>query len=189
MKTPSITLAAFALFAVGCVEPTPTGPEASARTLTGGPLFANQGNGVVHRVSVGGHDADINPVIGIRADKNFSLIAIEHGDGSVTGQWIDIFGKDLDGNPAGGVHIDVDCLSVVGNQATIGGVITNGTSQGVDVTGQRALTRVWDNGKSANDPPDEISFSYFPTGNIRTCTAPGFTLARLVMTDGQVTVD
>jgi hypothetical protein len=189
MKTPSITLAAFALFAVGCTEPTPTSPEASTRPSIGTPSFSNQGNGVVHRVSVGGHDADIfNPPFIIRADKNFSLIAIEHGDGSVTGQWIDMFGKDADGNPVGGVHIDVDCLSVVNNQATIGGVITNGTLNGVDVTGQRALTRVWDNGKSANDPPDEISFSYFPTFN-RTCTAPGFPLARLVMTDGQVTVD
>jgi hypothetical protein len=183
MKTPSLTLAAFALFAVGCVEPTPTSPEASARTLTGGPLFANQGNGVVHRVSVGGHDADL-----FEGDKNFSLIALEHGDGSVTGQWTDMFGKDPDGNPLGGVHIEVDCLSVVGNQATIGGVITNGTSAGVDVTGQRALTRVWDFGNSANDAPDAISFSFFPTGNL-TCTQQLNFFTLLVMTDGQVTVD
>lgn len=177
MKTPSLTLAAFALFAVGCTEPTPTSPEASARSLIGGPLFANQGNGVVHRVSAGGHDADNFP-----ADKNYSLIAIEYGDGSVGGQWIDMFGGDQ-----GGLHVDVDCLSVVGNQATIGGVIKNGTINGVDVTGQRALTRVWDFGKSANDPPDAISFSFNNTGNL-TCTQQ-LNFPQLAMTDGQVTID
>ncbi len=179
MKRIAITLAAIALAALGCQQSGPTGPTNSMSSV-GNPMFtntANSGNGVVHRVSVGGHDADFFP-----ADKNFSLIAIEHGDGSVTGEWTDMFGGDL-----GGVHIEVDCLSVVGNQATIGGVIKNGTSNGVDVTGQRALTRVWDFGKSANDPPDAISFSFFPTDGL-SCRQP-LIFPQLQMTDGQVTVD
>jgi hypothetical protein len=178
MKTPSVTLAAFALFAVGCVEPTPTSPEASARTLSGGPLFANQGNGVVHSVSVGGHDADISLDPG---DKNFSLIAIQRSDGSSDGQWVDMLGGD-----AGGIHVDVDCVNVSGDSATISGIIKNGTVNGVDVTGQRALTRVWDNGTSANDPPDAISFSFFPVGV--TCSFAG-SLPALAMTKGQVTIN
>jgi hypothetical protein len=172
MKTAWIAPAALALFAVSCTEPTSPSP-----------LFANQGSGVVHSVSVGGDDAD-----NFAADKNFSLIAIELGDGSATGQWTDMFGKDPDGNPLGGIHVEVDCLEVVGNQAWIGGVIKSGTSAGVDVTGQRALTRVVDNGSSANDLPDQISFSFFPVDPAISC-ANRPDLVLLVMTDGQVTVN
>jgi hypothetical protein len=173
MKTPSIALAPLALFAVGCTEPTTTSP-----------LFASEGSGAVHRVSVGGHDADLAE----NTDKNFSLIAIELGDGSVTGEWIDMFGKDPDGNPRGGIHVDVNCLSVDGSQAWIGGVIKSGTSGGVDVTGQRALTRVVDNGESASDPPDQISLSFFPVDPAISC-ADRPDLVLLAMTDGQVTVN
>ena len=72
----------------------------------------------------------------------------------------------------------------------IGGVITHGTSGGggVDVSGQRALTAVVDNGTSANDPPDQLSFSFFPTGGA-SCTnfvAGNFPLFNLA--HGQVKV-
>jgi hypothetical protein len=114
---------------------------------------------VVHHASLGG--ADICEAIGqpTGCDANFSLVANEKADGSVMGQWQDTF-------PGGGegIHVAVDCLNVVGAGAVIGGVITHGTALGVDVTGQRALTAIVDNGTSANDPPDQLSFSFFDTG-------------------------
>ena len=74
---------------------------------------------------------------------------------------------------------------VVDNQAWIGGVITNGSATGEYVTGRRVLTTVVDNGKSANDLPDQISYSYLT--NVSCTSRANLTL--LLMTDGQVTVD
>ena len=178
MKTSSITLAAFALFAVGCTESTAPRPTASAMPSVGGPMFSAQGNGngVVHQVSVGGADADLNA----HTDANFSLVAIQHGNGDVSGQWTDQFGQG-----DGGVHVAVNCVFVAGNQAWISGVITSGSFGGVDFTGAPAVTRVVDNGKSANDPPDAISFTFI--GVATPCTAAP-NLPLLAMTDGQVTV-
>ena len=123
-------------------------------------MASAQGKGpVVHHVSVG--SADICEVLGLPTgcDANFSLVANQKADGSVSGQWQDTFTGGGEG-----IHVAIDCINVVGNGAVIGGVITNGTSGGVDVTGQRALTAVVDMGTSANDPPDQLSFSFFPTG-------------------------
>ena len=72
------------------------------------------------------------------------------------------------------------CLNVVDNGAMVGGVITHGTFFGVDVSGQRAITAVIDNGTSANDPADQISYSIFPqwTGGFPP-DDPSFCLTRL----------
>ena len=134
-------------------------------------------NGVVNRVFVGGHDLDIAG----HTDANFSLVAIERADGSVSGQWTDQFGQS-----DGGVHVEVNCLLVVGNQAWISGIIKSGSAGGVDFTGLPAITRVADLGKSANDPPDLISFTFI--GVAAPCTAAP-NLPLLAMTDGQVTVN
>jgi hypothetical protein len=134
-------------------------------------------NGVVHRVSVGGHDADMFD----NTDANFSLIAIEYKDGRIKGEWTDQFGQG-----EGGVHVDVDCVFVAGNQAWVSGIIRSGTFQGVDVTDQPAITRVADLGKSANDPPDAISFTFIGVVGVSCTDAPDLPL--FPMTDGQVTV-
>ncbi len=128
----------------------------AALGLVAGVTIAND-NGVTHRVSVGG--ADICEALGLPTgcDANFSLVAVEKADGSVRGQWQDTFAGGLEG-----IHVAIDCLNVVGNGAVIGGVITHGFAGGVDVSGQRALTAVVDNGTSANDAPDQMSFSFFP---------------------------
>ncbi len=106
---------------------------------------------VTHHVSMGG--ADVCEALGLPTgcDANFSLVANQKADGSVKGQWQDSFGH---GN--GGFHIVVDCLLVFGNQAVVGGVVTKGPFN----VGTRALTSVVDNGTSANDPPDQLSFSF-----------------------------
>jgi hypothetical protein len=112
---------------------------------------------VIHHVSLGG--ADYCEALGLPTgcDANFSLVANMMSDNSISGQWQDTF-------PGGheGIHVAVDCMNLIGNFAVIGGVITHGTYGGVDVSGQRAITAVVDNGTSANDPPDQISFSIFP---------------------------
>ena len=175
MKRFAITMAAIAMTVLACDQ---TGPTTSSPDMrNAGPLFAAGGNGnqVVGRVSVGGHDVDGSD------DKNFSMIALLRADGSADGQWVDQFGGGL-----GGIHVDVDCVRIFDDSANISGIIKNGTANGVDVTGQRALTRVWDRGKSANDPPDLISFSFFPVGVSCEYAGP---LPALPMTDGQVTID
>ena len=107
-------------------------------------------DGVVHKVSVG--SADTLPPPG--TDANFSLSAIERANGTVTGQWQDtFFGRSI---PAVGVHVAIDCLVVDGDDAWVSGIITHPA----DAAGLSAITRVRDNGTSANDPPDQVSFTF-----------------------------
>jgi hypothetical protein len=136
---------------------------------------AASADSVIHQVSVG--SADIAPPPG--TDANFSLSAIELDDGTVSGQWQDtVFGR---GTAAVGLHVEVDCLVVVGNEAWVSGVITRPAS----LAGLPAITRVRDNGTSATDPADQISFTFI--GIEATCTdQPNLPLFDLI--NGQVTV-
>ena len=146
---------------------------ASLLMLASAPAFAQ---GVIHHVSVGGHDQDPAG----HTDANFSLNANQYADGSAKGEWSDQFGQGQ-----GGIHVVIDCLFVQGNEAWVSGFIDHGNVNGVDVTGLPCITRVQDNGKSANDPPDAISFSFIGVATL--CTAaPNLPLNP--MTDGQVTV-
>jgi len=115
---------------------------------------------VTHRASVGG--ADICDATGqpTGCDANYSLIALGYADGTASGQWQDTFRT----GGGEGIHVAVDCLNVDGNEAVIGGVITKGTLNGQDFSGRRVLTALVDNGTSANDAEDEISFTFL-TGN------------------------
>ena len=144
MNRTLIALAAFGLFAVGCEGEDPTTP------LTEGPQVTPQADGankVVHRVSTGSSDIVL---VGPGGDANFSLHATERADGSVKGRYNDNFGH---GN--GGIKADITCLKVDGNQAWVSGPITGGQLVGFFVQ-----TRVRDNGKSQQDPEDQISFSF-----------------------------
>ena len=138
------------------------------------------GGRVMHRVSVGGPDAcEAIAGTGPGCDANFSLHAIQFSDGSAHGQYTDQFGH---GN--GGFHAVIDCVAVSGNQAWVSGWVTQSTNPDISV-GDPVATRVSDNGTSANDPPDQISFSW--VGDTRPCTDmvlyPLFDMPR-----GQVTV-
>ena len=170
MKTVRFVLPAAALLAVACNEPTRPALGAISADAQGA-------SAVIHRVSVGGSDQDAT----LNTDANFSLVAIQKRDGSVSGEWSDQFGQGQ-----GGVHVDVNCVLVVGNQAWISGIIRSGQAGGVDFTGLPATTRVADLGKSANDPADAISFTFI--GVAAPCTAR-LNLPLLAMTGGQVTVN
>ncbi|MGH7521993.1 MAG: hypothetical protein ACREMI_12025, partial [Gemmatimonadales bacterium] len=158
MKTAWLALPAVALV-VACNEPSSPAAAAALGALSASSVSSN---GVVNRVSVGGNDQDATN----NTDANFSLIAIEKDDGSISGEWSDQFGQGQ-----GGVQVDVNCLVVVGNQAWIGGIIRSGSTGqgGVDLSGLPALTRVADLGNSANDPADAISFTFI--GLAVQCTA------------------
>lgn len=142
---------------------------ALAFALASAPALAQ---GVQHFVSVGGPDQDPTN----HTDANFSLVAIQHGDGTVTGQWTDQFGQGQ-----GGIHVQINCLSVNGNEAWVSGFVTSGTFAGADLSGLPVITRVQDNGKTG----DQISFSFI--GNPASCTTQP-PLALVPMTAGQVIV-
>ena len=141
--------------------------------------------GVTHAVSAGG--PDVCQALGLKpgCDANFSLSAREYADGSVSGQYTDRFAN------GDGFHAVVDCLVVDGDRAWISGVITTGrftdpdTGEVFDLAGLSVITSVQDNGTSANDPPDQISFSFI--GIDVPCTdEPDLDL--LDAPEGQVTV-
>jgi hypothetical protein len=171
MKGTLLPLAAIGLLVLGCDSSKTTSPT------DGTPSFGS-GSTVVHRVTAGGSDVDL---AGPGGDANYSLVGLLRADGSASGQWTDQFGH---GN--GGFHAAIDCVHVVGNQAWVSGTVTSGNFQGFDLTGLPVITRLADNGRSANDPPDQVSFSFL--GDPTPCTAaPPFDL--FDKTRGQVTVD
>ena len=155
------------VFLAGCTESnTPT-------ELTDTPLFSST-HGVVHHVSMGGEDPWCRVVWEgpTGCDANFSLVAREHANGSVSGQWQDVFGPLPNngefGFPAFPVHLKIDCLHVVGNEAWVGGFVTKpkGFSE------FRSVIKVVDNGNSVNDPPDQTSLSFADDGTMGCTTEP-----------------
>ena len=122
---------------------------------------------VVHHVSVGGPDACFAWGEKTGCDANYSLVAYQYADGTVSGQV-------SDNSPylAVGVHAVVDCLVVEGNEAWVSGVITRGALlDGTSLVGGPFSVRLRDNGTTAKDPADQISFSEIePHGNYHPCT-------------------
>lgn len=123
------------VFALGCTEAATepvASPVSTGASATGTP---------VHRVVIGGPDVCSGFGAQPGCDANFSLLAIQSADGSVSGQWIDRFSQNFGG---GGLFVTVDCLEVDGNRAWIGGYVS-----GPDGTpGLRAVTYAEDRGTS-----------------------------------------
>ena len=138
--------------------------------------------GVIHHVSAGTADACF--AFGARpgCDANFSLVADQYANGSVKGQFTDR-SKRL-----GGFTASIDCLSINGTEAWVSGVITSGTFAGEDLTGLAVSTMVKDNGTTANDPPDQISFTYWGGDLAFSCTTQSEGFGLLDAPQGQVTV-
>jgi len=146
MRTLIAPLLSAASLLIACENPTPMPTALKAPSVL---LAIDNGNGIQHRASLASHDFGIFKP---GTDANDSFIAIQYADGSVNGQWIDQFGHG-----DGGIHVAVNCLEVDGNQAWISGVVTQSPFE--DDIGLTAATRVVDNGTSANDPPDQMSFT------------------------------
>jgi len=103
--------------------------------------------------------------------RTFTFNAQTDSSGTTTGQTQAI-------SRAGGIkwHGTLNCLSVVGNVATMSGVVTDisPATPPFFVVGSPILFQVIDNGEGSNPPPDLISLTFFfgtPPGT--TCTAPG----------------
>jgi len=121
---------------------------------------------VVHHVIVGSKDncEELGLPQGCRG--NLSLVANVYEDGSVDGQWQDTFSDNGEG-----LHVDIDCVKIGFSRffayAIIGGYIKKGKIDGVDVSGQYALTSAIDldylrAGEKTGRPIQEdfISLSY-----------------------------
>lgn len=128
-------------FAFGCSEPTAT----NATQPVGSLLRASASGGpVVHHVTIGGPDVCTGFGAQPGCDANFSLVASQYADGSVSGQWVDRFSQNFGG---GGITVRVTCVAVEGSVAWVGGVITRPESN----AGTPAILRARDRGNSATD--------------------------------------
>jgi hypothetical protein len=119
--------------------------------LAAAPILA-QGDGVVHSATGGG-----NIRIG-DALRTFGFSAVQRSDGSAIGE-MHIQARQF-GNT---IHIDVNCLNVIGNVALISGTITQHTDPAE--IGTTAGLAVEDNGQGANASPDRTTLLFgFPPG-------------------------
>jgi hypothetical protein len=84
--------------------------------------------------------------------RTFSFNAIQKKDGTVTGN-MTLHNRGLDTF----TKVDINCLLVTGNIATMSGVVTHSDDPRGDSKGLPAIFRVVDNGEGENSPPDLIS--------------------------------
>lgn len=134
--------------------------------------------GVIHHVSAGGADANVNPDTtkpGFNA--NYSLVANVMGDGSVRGQYTDQFGHG-----DGGFHATIECVYIEGNRAWITAVGTSGTYGSINAKGLYIYTSVIDGGKEG----DQISYSYARKVSVDCKKKPNTQMFDVL--NGQVTV-
>lgn len=167
MKPPPLLFSSLLLatLVTGCssdVAPTSALENAGTEAPAFMPTAAK--GGVLHQVSAGGPDLCEAQDQKTGCDANYSLVAIQTSDGRVKGQLTDVTKGD-DETGAVPIHGEIDCLRVDGNTAYMSGTITTGS-----LAGGRFLTAVRDNGTSANDPPDQISYTFtLASDNTLTC--------------------
>jgi len=115
--------------------------------------------------------------------RNFAFSATEL-DGTVTGQ------AQLERRDSGIlIHIDIDCLNVLGSIAVMSGVVTSTNSPTLPV-GTDELFAVQDNGEGPSAPPDEITLAFSGLGIACTdITDPGVLAPFLITIEsGQIQV-
>lgn len=131
-----VTLLLPTLAAMACETPAGPMPEGPAATLSAGVVASATGSGIT---LAGGE---------IRV-ASFSVI--KRADGRVSGQFqidVKVLGVSW--------HTNVECLTVVGNMAFLGGTVTRSSGPPVTV-GSKSYFWVRDNGTGQNDTADEIS--------------------------------
>jgi hypothetical protein len=82
----------------------------------------------------------------------FSFGAIQQDNGRVAGQ------AELHNRATGDfVHIDIDCLRVVGNTAFVSGTVTKSSNTDMVPLESIVVFEAIDNGEGINSPPDRLS--------------------------------
>lgn len=85
-------------------------------------------------------------------NRTFAFSAQERADGAVKGQ-AQVISRALDTV----VHMEIDCLRVLGNVAHMSGIITRSSNPAEAEVGEMRRLVVMDNGEGADSPPDQIS--------------------------------
>lgn len=146
MKTKAY-LSVAALFAVG--------------VAVSGQVAAAGGNGIVASANGSGQ---ITVGTSLRT---FSFTAQTDSNNNSRGQ-AELFNRDSNIK----IHMDLDCLNVVGKTATMSGTVTSDNASGAYV-GDPVWFQVVDNGEGAGSPPDLISLVFIFFGPPGTpCTSP-----------------
>ena len=114
--------------------------------LTAAPASADR---VVHSAT-GGGSREFTQVEG---KGTFGFNAKLYADGTAEGNFE--FNGHIPGTAHGRTKIDLDCLSVQGNEAWMSGFVTQ--SSDPSLVGGYVVFRARDNGERRDDPPDRIS--------------------------------
>jgi hypothetical protein len=93
-----------------------------------------------------------NLTVGDGQTRTFSFTAVQHRNGTVTGQ------AEVN-NPSFPirVHFAIDCLKFDGNRAIASGPVTQSSDPGTIAVGRISVVAVEDNGEGANAAPDRIT--------------------------------
>ena len=140
-------LAAIALSAAACATP-------GASDLTSvESSFTKSDNAPVSQAS-GGGTVDVP-----QGRSTYAFHASANGAGEVKGNFNAHF-SNVDANVRG----DVTCLAVVGNRATMAGVVTATSDATLVPVGRIYAWQVVDNGEGSNASPDQVS-AFYPVGS------------------------
>ena len=143
------------------------------------------------------------PVVSTVQAQGAGIVASANGAGQITsGGELRTFSftaqKDSSNNSSGQaelhsrasnlrLHMDIDCLHVVGSTATMSGKVTQDNMNGAFV-GDPIWFRVVDNGSGANSPPDLISRVAIFVGPGVPCTDGTVIPANIPIEAGNITV-
>jgi len=131
--------------------------ESSTNPATRAPdsaRFERSDNAVVHQVT-GGGELDVGALFPGGSKESYGFSATVDGAGNARGE------MQIDFQDTAPFHLEVTCLSVSGNDAWIGGVVTQTHDANAVPVGQEMWVRVRDNGDGVNGTPDQMGFFRF----------------------------
>jgi hypothetical protein len=115
--------------------------------------------------------------------EHISFSAVKNDDGTVSGHAV-VADQTASGHVT--LHIEINCLNVIGNVAIVSGIVTKSNRE--ELVGFEGVFQVVDNGEG-NDPPDLMSLVNLHEVGVGTdCTVPAeFDLAPIE--GGNIRVD
>jgi hypothetical protein len=111
----------------------------------------------------GQFDFTVNSVTALRT---FAFEAARSSDGTLTGE-AQMYNRAIPGR----IHLQLDCLNVIGNIAIVSGAVTYSTEAGISI-GDPAIFGVQDNGEGAAAPPDQATIFLENSGLVCTDITP-----------------